>query len=66
MGSVTLATNLTNLVDAITYTAPNTGLYSTANSAANTFATATSSGTTITLTALTAGVGNGITGATDG
>ncbi len=63
-GSGTLATNLTNLVDAITYTAPNTGLYSTANSAANTFATATSSGTTITLTALTAGVGNGITGAT--
>jgi flagellin len=61
VGSGVLATSLTNLVDAITYAAPNTGLYSTANSAANTFATATTSGTTITLTALTAGVGNGTT-----
>jgi flagellin len=48
-------------VDAINYTAPNTGLYSAANSAANTFASATTSGTTITLKAATAGIGNGST-----
>ncbi len=62
-GSVTLATNLTNLVDAITYTAPGTGLYSADNSVANTFATATTNGTTVTVTALAAdaGVGNGTT-----
>ena len=48
-------------MDAITFTAPNTGLYSTANSVANTFASATTNGTTITLTSLTAGAGNGTT-----
>ena len=61
VGSGTTATNLTNLADAINYTAPNTGLYSTANSVANTFASAASSGTTITLTAATDGIGNGTT-----
>ncbi len=61
VGSVTTATNLTNLADAINYSAPNTGLYSTANSVANTFASATTNGTAITLTALTAGIGNGTT-----
>ncbi len=58
-GSVTLATSLTNLADAINYTSPNTGLYSTANSVANTYAAAAVNGDNlgITLTATTAGTG---------
>ena len=55
----TTAQEMTNLADAINYTAPNTNKYSVANSVANTFATAVAGGTTVTLTAIAAGVGNG-------
>jgi len=60
-GGGALATELTNLVDAINFTSPNTGKYSVANSAANTYASAVTTVTGATITATTAGTGNGTT-----
>jgi len=56
-GGGALATELTNLVDAINYTSPNTGKYSVANSQANATASAVATQTGATITATTAGTG---------
>ena len=58
-GGGALTTELTNLVDAINYTSPNTGKYSVANTVANTTASAVVNGNDLgaTFTATTAGTG---------